>query len=241
MILLSVLSDTPSNVVPLTTYQPQAGPTTISQIDPGQSPSASTVGAAATLSGTTTAVSPTGTVIGTTPSSGLSTGAKAGIGVGVALGVCLLAALAIAFFIRRTHGRREQAQQNPQRAPGPYGPQPPPGQPGPQMQGAPYYNPADKATWQAGGYLFPPSGSHTPAPYYNTNHGSPFHDTPGMSSAGSEIANDVYFKEAPRSPPLELPGEPRAMLHELDSDVAAVSPPPTPTPAYVETKSEVPS
>lgn len=211
------------------------------QIDPNQSPSASTAGAAVSVSATATAAatassisSTSGSIAspsagnGTVPastidkSSGLSTGAKAGIAVGVAVGACLLAAIAVAFLLRRKHQGQNQPQQ----------PQQPQYPAGPQMQGGPYYSPQDKSgtAWQ-GAYPFPATGPHMPIPYYNPAHGSPYHDASAMYAADLDPRDGMPQKITPSSPPMELSGE--QPVHEIGSEVSAVSPP-TPTPAYAD-------
>ncbi|KAF1352552.1 hypothetical protein BDV97DRAFT_293131 [Delphinella strobiligena] len=164
----TAVSDTPATIAPFTTYKDL--PTTIIQIDPGQTPSAATNAAASSISASASSTaSSTGpkstaapitndTVPGSTntvfTTSGLSTGAKAGIGVGAGLGVSIIATAAI-FFLLRQRRQKAQPQIKQQRYPQ-----------DPQTQGTPYHKPHDQAAWPG---VYPGGGPQMPTPYHDPN------------------------------------------------------------------------
>lgn len=220
--------DTPSSFTQLTTYR--AAPTSAVLINAGQTPAPSTYSPARSYTPTATAsaaassypstpknYSPTMTSGATTPSSGLSTGAKAGIGVGVAAGVCLFAALGwIIFLMGKRH--RDRRSQQPQYGQGPQYPQSPP-------------MPTEGLQYPQGP---PMQGSHwTPYPGGPT----PYHDVPAMYVDETRGMKPPYSPPASHqaSPPVELSIDNERSMHEMGSDVSAVSSP-TPTPAYVYTE-----
>ena len=218
----SLRVDTPSSFTQLTTYR--AAPTSAVLIDADQTPAPSTYSPARSYTPTTTASAaassypstsknPTITS-GTTPTlaasnstTGLSTGAKAGIGVGVAAGVCLFAALGwIIFLMGKRH--RDRRLQQPQYGQGP----PPIPTEGPQYPQGP-----------------PMQGSHwTPYPGGPT----PYHDVPAMYVDETRGMKPLYSSASHQaSPPVELSIDNERSMHEMGSDVSAVS---SPTPAYTE-------
>lgn len=230
---------TPSSFTQLTTYR--AAPTSAVLINEDQTPAPSTYSPARSYTPTATAsaaassypstpknYSPTmtsgttptlATSNSTTPSSGLSTGAKAGIGVGVAAGICLFAALGwIIFLMGKRHRERRLQQPQPQYGQGPQYPQSPP-------------MPTEGLQYPQGP---PMQGSHW-TPYLGGP--TPYHDVPAMYVDETRGMKPLYSPPASHqaSPPVELSIDNERNMHEMGSDVSAVSPP-TPTPAYAYTE-----